>query len=275
MFKPDQQKIVDVILSQRASDQAKLQGSKLVEGWIKHYRDDVTEFKVIDVEKVISKEYDLGSGYKLILVGTQDLTAEGETPFFGEWKSSSARSNKAVSWKERWKFSVQGLTYGLLTDMKRILVRTAFKTNPPSYDQEWYEFGERELNYWKNRIIRIGKDLTDVTEDTGWDTNPESCDLYYRLCPFFYHCLKGDFNSTKGTKQRELQYPEIESQRDEKTIILSATRIKTLLNCEEKYRKTFIMDRTEDEDALPLMIGTCMHVGLAELHRQMRTYQNG
>ena len=232
-----------------------------VAGWIRHFWAADHSLKWEHSERELSTELATG----VILAGRVDADGMTDIPpasaFFGEWKSSNPRNK--TGWREKWRFSVQSLTYGLLMrennhSMHRFTIRMAFKSDPPTFDHEWFEYSDAELDMWRDEVLRIAGEISalQATQLEHWPLNPTNC---YRWGPN-YPCERiGNCTKQKWADPGTNIVPRIphlgieQAHRDmadqiaDDQLILDATRIDAYLSCPESYRGQYVQNEVEPE----------------------------
>lgn len=274
-------RILKAIEASTENTAAHITGWKLVEGWIKRYYDIDRRFTILKVEPELSMFLDP----KTLLIGRVDLIAETEAgdKFFGEWKSANPR--KKSEWRLKWRMAAQSLTYGVLTsqvfpDIQKFCVRQAFKTTPPSYDQEWFTFSKPELNFWREQLILIAQEIREyrLRHPNGpWQPNWDHCYRYgpNYVCPYYGNgCLKLEWNNKHGFLPR-VSHLDLERSLNGVSpdlVVLDASRVGEYLNCHERYRKTYEENLVEPPGE-SLETGTVLHAGLDDYFTQIQETQ--
>ena len=251
---------------------------QLVSAWITHFRSADLSMRYVSAEREVS----VPLGDNVILAGRLD--AEGED-FFCDWKSLNPR--RRSGWREAWRFHPQSLTYGLLRRElghpgRRFTIRCAFKSDPPSFDHEWFEYSEKELDTWRAEVIRIAYQMGESENQPHWALNPLSC---YRWgpsypCPSVRACVNAEWDVPLANMVKRVPHLDIERQRfriledgeadsnEHAPMILDATRITRYLECPERYRREYIRQEVEPPgDALTFGIG--FHTYLNEYYRSL------
>jgi hypothetical protein len=249
----------------------------VVAGWIRHFyaADQAMEWR--HAERELSTELAPG----VILAGRMDADGVSSNEgFFGEWKSSNPRNRNG--WREKWRFHPQTLTYGLLMrelaiangepPMRRFTIRMAFKGNPPTYDHEWFEYSDGELDTWRGEVLRIASAIR-AYEASGaehWALNPSNCHRWgpNYPCPFLHNCTHQtwDTPSTKCVPR----VPHLQLERDlvglDAPLILDATRIDEYLGCPESFRRQYIRPNEVEPPSEALTFGQEFHQLLGEYY---------
>jgi|HubBroStandDraft_4_1064222.scaffolds.fasta_scaffold94992_3 hypothetical protein len=271
-----------------STEQIELQAQSLALTWKAHFAgvDANLRFERVEEARFLQLSDDVW------LVGIVD--AEGDD-WFGEWKTSNPRAAK--TWKREWAMSVQALTYGLLTGgKKRFLVRKVFKSAQPTCDHEWFQFGEGELEMWRDQVLMMAGEINEYKKRTyfghyganggPWPLNLEhGCFAYgpNYACPFWAEgCSKLDFKSlpkeATPAGDNYLAWGEFQGENLQKWIklreaypnalLLSASRIKDWQRCRESYRRKhvegIVMPPSE-----AMLIGSRFHSLIAEHYRSM------
>ena len=184
-------------------------------------------------------------------VDTESFSTHNQ-PFFLEDKTASPK--KLKTWRSRWLMSAQALTYGLLTDGKApFLVRQAFKTNPPTFDHEWFTFTPGDLEFWHRQVMGIAHAIrnSDNFFAAPWPMNINyGCFAYGDKypCPFWADgCTKHAWDSPIPDALPAEFFPEFDGHnravlmklRDEfpDALFLSQTMIDRYMRCPELYRR--------------------------------------
>lgn len=238
---------------------------QVVEGWIRHFRSADLSMQFVSAEREVAVP--LAEG--VVLAGRIDA----ETPdAFCDWKSLNPR--RRSGWRESWRFSPQSLTYGLLrrelgAPGRRFTIRCAFKSDPPSYDHEWFEYSDKELDTWRGEVLRIAYLMRESENVPHWALNPLSC---YRWgpnypCPFVRSCTHAEWDvPVAGLVSRE-PHLVIEQRRETDALILDSTRITRYLECPERFRREYIRQEVEPP-------GEALTFGLM-FHDYLNTYYAG
>ncbi len=239
----------------------------LLDGWIRHFGPADRAMDFVDVEREVAVPLQDG----VILVGIIDAVGPD---WFGEWKTMSPSQRR--SWKARWRFHPQTLTYGLLAREagilrgRRFTVRVAFKSDPPTYDHEWYTYTDEELNVWRDEL-RLWADAM------GWlgglnpphyPLNPLSCMRYgsQHACPFIPHCSRGAWDTAPPHLVPRESHLRTERESNAGALILDATRIMDWLSCPERFRRHYVQNLVEPPGEA-LRVGSAFHQLLAEHYR--------
>jgi hypothetical protein len=250
---------------------------ELVAGWVRHFQSADRELTWVGAEE----EASLWLTPNTLLMGRLDargITANGER-FFGEWKTANPRERN--SWKNVWRLNPQSLTYGLLADAldpgcRRFTVRKAFKSSPPSYDHAWFTYSDNELAMWKREVTLIADEIRMYqAEPEGslgkvpWPLNLSNCFRYgeKNVCPFFHtNCNRQDWTTIAPgitpriphlDTERRLNAPEV--------VALDATRIKTWLDCRERFRRTYV-ENVDGPPSEALQLGIDFHQKIGEYY---------
>lgn len=279
----------------------------IVEAYLKHFHKADSNIEWLDAEL----EFDLwlcpkdceqcgGLGYiieadpndpyalpctfsKTLLVGRIDAvgkTADGEL-FFMDLKTKNPPPRTRINeWKQTWRMSPQALTYAIgvskkYKDLRRFTVRMCYKSNPPSFDFEWFRLSAAEIAWWKTEILRTADEIRRLRKGAQpWPPNFQRCFKYGQnyVCPFFEPaCSKLDWNGMpEGAKPRILSHLQIENEWKERLtgsfgqqmrkglVILDATRL-TLYECREAYRREYEEGGVETEKGIAADIGIDFH----------------
>lgn len=246
----------------------------LVSGWIRHFFSADRSLRFVAAEQELSIAL-----ADVILAGRVDVIGDD---FFGEWKTLSKWSKSG--WREKWRFHPQSLTYGLLLrethpEVRRFTIRVAFKSDPPSYDHEWFTYSQGELDTWRDEVLRIARAIQSERHNLGhWALNPLSCFKYGPKypCAYLYRCTHQTWNIpvaglTPRQPHLDLERKVIESIEPRKPLVLDATRITKYLECPEDYRGSYVegglgMSEPESE---ALTLGKGAHELLGEFYRQL------
>lgn len=196
--------------------------------------------------------------------------------WFADWKTAKPESAKNKgAWKEKWRFHPQSLTYGLMGrylgwQTKRFTIRMVFKSDPPTFDHEWFSYSDAEIDAWEHRVIGIAEEVANLAAGR---VNPGSCLRYGRdyACSFLPGCSQADFTYAPPTLVQiadPMQRGRItEHVIPNDAIILSATRIETYLECPEKFRRIYVEGWQEPPNA-SLQFGAQFHETIAQYNRQ-------
>jgi hypothetical protein len=217
---------------------------QVVEGWIRHFRSADMSMRFTASEHEFAVQ--LADDPPIVLVGLVDAIGDD---WFMEAKTASPRSRSG--WREKWRFSVQSLTYGLVLkythpNVKRFTIRMAFKSDPPSFDHEWFSYNEKELDTWRAEVIRIAYQMLEPENAPHLALNPLSCYRYGASypCPFVHACTHAEWDvPVTGLVPREKHDWQIVIPDD--ALVLSATSIETYLTCPEKFRRIYKRNETE------------------------------
>jgi hypothetical protein len=249
---------------------------QVVEGWIRHFRSADMAMSFVSAEREVSVPLSDG----VVLAGRLD--AEG-ADYFCDWKSLNPR--RRSGWREAWRFHPQSLTYGLLRRElghpgRRFTIRCAFKSDPPSYDHEWFEYSDKELDTWRSEVLRIAYQMGETESVPHWALNPLSC---YRWgpnypCPFVHSCTHAEWDVPVTGLVRRVPHLVIEQQAQtalaerpecaDTSLILDATRITRYLECPERYRREYIRQEVEPPGEA-LLFGNSFHSYLNEYYRSL------
>jgi len=253
---------------------------ELVSGWISHFwaADRALAFR--EVEREVSAPLRPG----VLIVGILDAIG---SDFFADWKTANPRSR--TDWRDKWRFNAQTLTYGWLVRAlglpgRRFTIRMAFKSVPPTYDYEWFEYTDAELDMWSGELNRIADAILDARTrydarflgedaDTGanhWALNPQSCLRYGAKypCPFLHQCTHQLWSQKPSGSIERVSH--LRTERDialpDGTLLLDATRVDTWLECPEKFRRIYEQNIAEPPSEA-LQTGQEFHRVLAEYYR--------
>lgn len=243
---------------------------QVVEGWIRHFRSADTAMSFVSAEREVA----VPLGDNVILAGRLD--AEG-ADFFCDWKSLNPR--RRSGWREAWRFHPQSLTYGLLRRElghpgRRFTIRCAFKSDPPSYDHEWFEYSDKELDTWRGEVLRLAYLMGESENTPHWALNPLSC---YRWglnypCPFVHSCTHGEWDIPVSGLIRRVPHLNVElveqSNLTTGALILDATRITRYLECPERFRREYIRQEVEPAGEA-LVFGNSFHSYLNEYYSSL------
>jgi len=247
-------------------DYAKMESlsDRLVAGWIPHFARADANLRYLAVEQ----EFMIWLDEHTLLVGKIDAIGQTQdgAMFFGEWKSQNPPPrNRKEEWKVKWRKRPQSLTYGFASDhlypgTRRFTVRMAFKSDPPTYDYEWYEYSTEEIVYWKQQILNFAEEIRWRRKQgvVPWGPNFEHCFKYgpRYVCPFFHEaCDKLNWSASPTgmvprvshlQKEREFQAENMTGTfgqvMDKKLVVLDATRIALFVECRERYRREYECD---------------------------------
>lgn len=234
--------------------------------WVAHFASADREMTFIASETELSMSLMPG----VILAGRIDALGPD---WFMDAKTMNPRYRNG--WKEKWRFHPQSLTYGLLLrnthpDVKRFTIRVAFKTDPATFDHEWFSYSDGELNTWYEQVTAIATQILDYANVPGrWALNPLSCYKYGPKypCPFLHSCTHQLWNSIpNGLVRRE---PHLQTEIDiPDVLILDATAITTYLECPEQYRRIYVQNLVEPPSEA-MLFGTELHQKLDAYHRTL------
>jgi hypothetical protein len=248
----------------------------VVAGWIRHFwsADQGIQWQHSERELFADLAPGLTIGGYVDADGCTGIATVADAPFFGEWKSANPRGKSG--WREKWRFHPQTLTYGLLmrennVSMKRFTIRMAFKSNPPSFDHEWFEYSDGEMDMWRDELLRIGSEISALSATTleHWPINPLSCHRFgpNYPCERLRNCTKQLWNEPiPGAVVREPN-PAFEQRRANGTLVLSPTGIEKYLECNENYRGQYILNEVEPPSE-SLSFGKQFHALLGEYYRK-------
>jgi PD-(D/E)XK nuclease superfamily len=246
----------------------------VVAAWIRHFwaADRALTWTHSERERAVSLATGLTLCGRIDADGKQDA---GNT-FFGEWKTSNPRNRNG--WKEKWRLHPQSLTYGLLMreldpTMRRFTIRMAFKSNPPTFDHEWFEYSDGELDMWRDEVIRIAGEIAvlHMTNLEHWPLNPLSC---YKWGPSYpcerlANCSKQRWSSPGANVVARVPHLDIEQQASANgPLLLDATRITAYLECPEAYRAQYVRNEVEPPGEA-LSFGTQFHALLAAYYEKL------
>jgi hypothetical protein len=230
--------------------------------WIRHFASADREMTWLAAEEELSMPLLPG----VILAGRID--ARGPS-WFGEWKTMSKW--RRSGWREKWRFHPQSLTYGLLLaavhpEINRFTIRIAFKSDPPTFDHEWFSYSKGELATWRSEVERIAYEIGGWTASHAahWPLNPLSCFKYGPKypCPYVHSCTHQEWN----VKQPGASLPYIPHLQVMRTaammyqppLVLDATAITAYLECPEAFRRRYILGEDEPPSEA-LTFGSAFH----------------
>lgn len=249
---------------------------QLVEGWIRHFysADQSLHWVSSETELAIAIADDVLLGGRVDAIGDD---------FFGEWKTLSKWGRSG--WREKWRFHPQSLTYGLLLrethpEINRFTIRVAFKSDPPTFDHEWFTYSQIELDTWRSEVLRIAEAIQVATLHNfeHWPLNPLSCYKYGPKypCARIHRCTHGEWDVpvaglTPRVPHLDLERKVIDSPEPRKPLVLDATRITKYLECPEDYRGQYVegdggMVEPESE---ALTLGKGFHELTGEYYHQL------
>jgi len=267
------ERISQAMAAESVSEGARAAALPLVEGWLRQYADD-KQLRIIAVEREFVEEIAPDTW----LIGRIDLEAEGEIGVFsGDWKSVNRYK---PNWAADFQLSVQGLTYGLVTKGKRFTRRIAVKTPKLKFDHAWFTYSEDELSTWRRQIVNLAERVRQLRrQEAPWNLGPARCLRYGEKypCPFYYkRCLKTNFVNLDGLRVRPRRPTALSFSVNKNTVILSATRLEDLLDCEEMFRSKH-EERLEpiEADRTALDVGTLLHTGVGQWYRMIKEEQDG
>jgi hypothetical protein len=243
---------------------------QLVDGWIRHFGAADRDMEWRGAEQELSTPLLFG----ITLAGIVDAVGPD---WFGEWKTMNPRYRKG--WKEKWRFHPQSLTYGLLMrecgqHKRRFTVRVAFKSDPPSYDHEWWTYTDAELDAWWARLRTIAAGIRGLLP--GKFFNPSACYAWgpSNPCEFLPGCTTQQWDvPLPGLVAREPWPPTAEVTHAAPPVhpdwigadvLLDATRIMKYLECPEAYRRIYTRNEVEPP-------GEALRIG-KEFHQRMDEY---
>jgi hypothetical protein len=255
-----------------------------VDGWIRHFASADRELLWMAAEEELSIPLMPG----VILAGRVDARGVAmQHGFFGEWKTMARYS--ASGWREKWRMHPQSLTYGLLLsethpEIDRFTIRVALKTDPPTFDHEWFNYSAAEVQEWRGEVERIANEIGELiragywahnpADKWHWPLNPLSCYKWGPKypCPYVYACSHQEWSQKQP--QAPLPYiPHLQVMRDAAAqptppLVLDATAITTYLECPESFRRRYI--RGEDEPpSEALVFGSQFHAALDNYYKQL------
>jgi len=252
-----------------------------VDGWIRHFASADRDLRWEAAEEELSMPLLPG----VIVAGRIDArgiipdTTDGHH-FFGEWKTASKFSKSG--WREKWRFSPQSLTYGLLLrethpEVDRFTIRVAFKSDPPTFDHEWFSYSPVEIATWRSEVERIATEiigLRSMVKMEYWSLNPLNCYKYgpKYACPYVHACTHAEW-SVRQPGAPAVYTPHLQVMRDALAqptppLVLDATAITQYLECPEAFRRRYI----RGEEELPseaLQFGSAFHTHLDSYYRQL------
>lgn len=245
-----------------------------VSGWLRHFasadRTIQAEGRWLSAETELAHEIAPG----VILAGRVDAIG---TDFFGEWKTMNPRAK--TGWREKWRFHPQTLTYGLLRHLcipskaNRFTIRIAFKSDPPSYDHEWFSYSDAEIETWRREVLHIAHQIQYNIATTGpdkhWPLNPLSCYKYGPSYPCAYvrACHSSQFDIPIAGLIPRVPHLVTETQNPSK-IVIDATRITEYLECPEQFRRVYIR-REVEPNSEALNFGSQFHELLGEYYKRL------
>jgi PD-(D/E)XK nuclease superfamily len=220
---------------------------------------------------------------KTVVMGKLDTVGKTEDSeiFFMDLKTASPPPRTRINeWKKSWQMSPQALTYGLLMEKiypgcRRFTVRKAYKSNPPTFDFEWFRYTTEEIQWWRTEILRTADEIRRLRKGAQpWPPNFQRCFKYgvNYVCPFFHAaCSKLDWNGIpEGATLRTQSHLTIENEFMEKNrgsfgqhlrkgiVVLGATKLETY-ECRERYRRNYEEGGVEEPRAEAKEIGTDFH----------------
>lgn len=151
-------------------------------------------------------------------------------------------------------------------DEYRERVRAAIAEAPDAY----YQRGtivrlEREVVDAARDMWELGRQIREAELAHRWPRNPDACDSYGSLCPYFDVCT-GVARIDDATRFRDAPSANEElgeGRVDQRRLpILSTSAAKSYRSCPRKYYYAYVLRRRSTEDAAALRFGTLLHVGL-------------
>lgn len=215
------------------------------------------------------------------LVGVVDAagTRELGEPFFREDKTANPRLAK--TWKRHWVMSPQALTYGLLAaPVSTFLVRKAFKSDPATFDHEWFTFDGHDLAWWRVEVLRIAREIAWYRNDKlarWWPLNIEhGCFAYgdKHPCQFFADgCSKGDWSTPPKVSMPKVRGGVAAAILSEhpNAIVLSPSGIKTWMRCREMFRRMYEPGGVVEPESEAMLLGKRFHELTAKYTRSLIT----
>lgn len=252
---------------------------QLVEGWIRHFWSADRAMRFVSSEREVA--VDLAPG--IVLAGRIDADGldDAGNGWFADWKTANPRGKSG--WREKWRFHPQSLTYGLLRRLtghagRRFTIRMAFKSDPPTYDHEWFEYSDGELDTWRDELLGIAERMAAMREWEHWPLNPTNCYKYgpNYPCPFVHACTHQEWNVPVAGLVNRLDIPGAR-QYPPGQLVLHATAIEEYLSCNEAYRRIYMRNESEVPSE-SLVIGGQFHALLSEYYRRLiaeRGQENG
>lgn len=256
---------------------------QLVEGFIRHFwaADHAMRFTAAEHDV----QLDLAPG--VVLAGRLDAEGldDAGAGWFADWKTANPRGRSG--WREKWRFHPQSLTYGLLRRLsgqpgRCFTIRMAFKSDPPTYDHEWFEYSDGELDTWHSELLEIAGDMQRNlgTHLPGagrehWRLNPTNCYRYGPSypCPFVEACTHQRWNEPVAGLIDRTTIPGSRIYAPN-TLVLHATAIEEYLECNEKYRRTYVRNEAE-QPGEALTMGMRFHELLGVYYGKLIGEQNG
>ena len=151
-------------------------------------------------------------------------------------------------------------------DEYRERVRAAIAEAPDAY----YQRGtivrlEREVADAARDMWELGRQIREAELAHRWPRNPDACDSYGSLCPYFDVCTGA---ARIDDVMRFRDAPSANEELDEAPVdrrrlpILSTSAAKVYRSCPRKYYYAYVLRRRSVEDAAALRFGTLLHLGL-------------
>jgi hypothetical protein len=220
---------------------------------------------------------------KTVVMGKIDevgKTEDGELFFMDLKTASPPPRNRTLEWKQSWRMSPQALTYGLLMEeiypgVRRFTVRRAYKSNPPTFDFEWFRYSTEEIQWWRSEVLRTADEIRRLRKGAQpWPPNFQRCFKYglNYICPFFNPaCSQLKWNAIpEGATPRTQSHLKIENEfmaantgsfgqpLRKGIVVLGATKLETY-ECRERYRRNYEEGGVEEPRAIAKETGTDFH----------------
>jgi hypothetical protein len=303
-------RILEAIMAEDVSSNAKEAGAQLVEDWIRTNFTVDTAVRTRAVEMGFVTWVDSAT----LVVGVMDRVAEDSEGLFGsEWKS--AKDGTSRFWNEEvWLHEIvngpQLATYALalhegaflerdpkgdkpivhqwFVDDPRMLVRAAVKTRPTKFwpsdpADAMYRFPNSKLKFVKAGYVNAGAEIRALTKTTKlpWQLTGKQCIAFGRQCELFESCQSHShptgiastvFDPSDPAAELALKHVDADRLTDPDLVVLSASAYQTAARCKELYRVQAGSLGTKESN-LALETGSAMHAGLADYFRQIKEQQ--
>lgn len=187
---------------------------------------------------------------------TKEFAPYRSQKFVLDWKT--VNSGLDVKWKDRQLSSWQWKIYAGMSGAGLFFYRGIRRPNKLGLDIETreviIEVPAHNFDETREHLLSVLHSREALGKYDVWPRNmPEACYDYNRVCPYFEDC--------DGYTMPRALVPLTEKP-------LSYTRLKTFLQCPERYRRDLLVE--DDGDGSPYAaFGSAVHAGLAEVYSQV------